>query len=250
MKTIQRLTSQLQEMQEQMNSVNDSGEFQEVESNYSGRLSYVSSRLAMIPMLSRDKRLPLDTWNTSGLQGNVFGNQFSTCDSSRNHPQRIHSCATPRETGSVPQATGTVTSFTRDDKQNRGTIPMPTLAGRPSIASSLISVEIPQNLEMLDTRIAAALNKIIQNSQFKKKVSLEEHKAQKEDPLLRGRQIAFMIYDYFRVTGAHDTASDSADFSLLLFMTIIFRNSTQDGMKFYCPCQRFPPMISWKVCAN
>ena len=63
-------------MQEQVNFMNDSGEFQEVESNYSGRLSYVSSQLAMIPssrsMLSRDKRLPLDTWNTSVLQENVF----------------------------------------------------------------------------------------------------------------------------------------------------------------------------------
>ena len=72
--TIQRLTSQLQEMYEQMNSVNDSGEFQDVESNHSGRLSYVSSQPAMIPssrsMLSRDKRLPLDTWNQSGLHGN------------------------------------------------------------------------------------------------------------------------------------------------------------------------------------
>ena len=42
----------------------------------------------MIPsarsMLSRDKRLPLDTLNTSGLQENVFGNQFSTFDSLRN----------------------------------------------------------------------------------------------------------------------------------------------------------------------
>ena len=54
------------------------------------------------------------------------------------------------------------------------------------------------NFEMLDAKIASALNKIIQNSQFKKKVSLEEQKAQKEDRLLRGRQIAFMIYDYFR----------------------------------------------------
>ena len=65
--TIQKLTSQLQEMQEQMNSMNDSGEFQEVESNNSGKLSYVSSQPAMIPssrsLLSRDKRLPLDTWN-------------------------------------------------------------------------------------------------------------------------------------------------------------------------------------------
>ena len=65
--TIQRLTSQMQEMQEQMNS----GEFQEVESNHSGRLSDVPSQPAAISsscfMLSREKRLPLDTWNTYGL---------------------------------------------------------------------------------------------------------------------------------------------------------------------------------------
>ena len=53
------------------------------------------------------------------------------------------------------------------------------------------------NFEMLDAKIAPSLNKTIQNSQFKKKVSLELHKAQTEDPFLRGRQIAFMIYDYF-----------------------------------------------------
>ena len=86
--TIQWLTSQMQELQEQMNSVNDSVEFQEVESNHSRGLSYVPSQPAAIPsscsMLSRDKRVPLDTWNTSGLQENVFGNQFSTVDSSRN----------------------------------------------------------------------------------------------------------------------------------------------------------------------
>ena len=70
------------------------------------------------------------------------------------------------------------------------------------------------NFEMLDAKIASALNKIIQNSQFKKKVSLEEQEAQKEDPLPRRRQIAFMIYDYFRVTGAHDTVLDYADFIL------------------------------------
>ena len=65
---------------------------------------------------------------------------------------------------------------------------------------------------MRDAKIASALNKIIQNSQVNKKVSLEEQKAQKEDRFLRGRQIAFMVYDYFRVTGAHDTVLDYADF--------------------------------------
>ena len=73
------------------------------------------------------------------------------------------------------------------------------------------------NFEMLDAKIASALNKIIQNSQFKKKVSLEEQKAQKEDRFLRGRQIAFMIFDYFRVTGAHDAVLNYADlFSVTL----------------------------------
>ena len=75
--TIQKLASQLQEMEDQMNSMNDPGEFQEVESNFSGRLSYVSSQPAVI-LSSRS--LPLDTWNTSGLQENVFGNHFSTFD--------------------------------------------------------------------------------------------------------------------------------------------------------------------------
>ena len=65
---------------------------------------------------------------------------------------------------------------------------------------------------MLDARMAHSLNKIVHNSHFRKKVSLEEQKAQKEDRFLRGRQIAFKIYDHFRVTGAHDTVLDHADF--------------------------------------
>ena len=52
------------------------------------------------------------------------------------------------------------------------------------------------DFEMLDARTAFALNKIIQNSHFKKKVSREEQKAQKDDRFLRGRQISYLIYDY------------------------------------------------------
>ena len=67
---------------------------------------------------------------------------------------------------------------------------------------------------MLDATIASAL---IQNSPFKEKVSLEEQQAQKEDWFLQGRQIAFMIYDNYRVTGAHDAVLDYADlFSVTL----------------------------------
>ena len=67
------------------------------------------------------------------------------------------------------------------------------------------------DFELLDARIASALNRIIHNTRFKKKVSLEEMKAHKEDRFLRGRQIAYLIYEYFRVTGANDSAENCAD---------------------------------------
>ena len=67
------------------------------------------------------------------------------------------------------------------------------------------------HFEMLDAKIAPAVNKIIQYSHFKQKVSLEEQKAHKDGRFLRGRQIAFMIYDYVRVTGAHEAVFDYAD---------------------------------------
>ena len=80
------------------------------------------------------------------------------------------------------------------------------------------------NFEMLDAKIASALNKIIQNSHFKKKVSLEEQKAQKEDRFLRGRQIAFMISDYFRETGARGTVLGYAE----LFSVTLHDENIQD----------------------
>ena len=77
-------------------------------------------------------------------------------------------------------------------------------------SSSTRGISMP-NFEVLDARIASALNKIIHNSQFQRKVSLEEQKAQKEDRFLRGRQIAYLIYEYFRVTGANDSVENYAD---------------------------------------
>ena len=69
---------------------------------------------------------------------------------------------------------------------------------------------------MPDARIASALTKIIQNSNFKKKALQEEQKAPKEDRFLRGRPIAYMIYEYFRVTGTLETI---LDFSHLVTVT-------------------------------
>ena len=85
-------------------------------------------------------------------------------------------------------------------------------------SSSVRGISMP-NFEVLDARIASALNKIIQNSQFKRRISLEEQKAQKEYRFLRGRQIAFLIYDQFRVTGTHDSVENYTD-----LFTIVLRN--------------------------
>ena len=75
------------------------------------------------------------------------------------------------------------------------------------------------NFELLDARIASALNKIIQNTRFKEKVSLEEMKPHKEDRFFRGRQVAYLIYDQFRVTGTHDSVENYTD-----LFTIVLRN--------------------------
>ena len=85
-------------------------------------------------------------------------------------------------------------------------------------SSSTRGISMP-NFEVLDARIASALNRIIHNSHFKGRISLEEQKATKEDCFLRGRQIAYLIYEYFRVTGANDSVENSAD-----LFTISLRN--------------------------
>ena len=77
-------------------------------------------------------------------------------------------------------------------------------------SSSVRGIQMPY-FEVLDARIASALNRIIHNSHFKRRVSLEEQEAQKQDRFLRGRQIAYLIYEYFRVTGANDSVDNYAD---------------------------------------
>ena len=77
-------------------------------------------------------------------------------------------------------------------------------------SSSIRGISMP-NFEVLDARIASALNKIIHNSHFKRKMSLEEQKVQKEDRFLRGRQIAYLIYEQFRVTGTDDSVENYTD---------------------------------------
>ena len=85
-------------------------------------------------------------------------------------------------------------------------------------SSSTRGISMP-NFEVLDAWIASAMNKIIHNSQFKRRISLEEQQAQKQDSFLRGRQIAYLIYDHFRVTGTDSSVETYTD-----LFTIAVRN--------------------------
>ena len=83
--TVQELSSQIQELQDRLNLLNDPGEFQDAGLICSEKLSHVPSQPAIVPspcgMLSRDQSLRPDTWNWLGTSGNVFGSPHAVIDS-------------------------------------------------------------------------------------------------------------------------------------------------------------------------
>ena len=79
------------------------------------------------------------------------------------------------------------------------------------------------DFEVLDAKIASALNKIIQSTRFKKKVRLEEMKAHKEDRFLQRRQIAYQIYEFL---GPTILSRIMRTYLQLFFEMMISRNST------------------------
>ena len=100
------------------------------------------------------------------------------------------------------------------------------------------------DIELLDARINSALSKIFQNTRFKKKVSLKEMKAHKEDRFLRGRQIAYSV------TGANDSVENYAD-----LQTVVLQNddiqefdSKWDGIPL--SMTKIHLMTSWNDCTN
>ena len=292
--TIMELSGRLQELQNEVNCMNDSKDFQDAESVRSGN-SHVTSQPMLFPkhpipegpsfVSPRRKEGPPNVWDTSRISGNVFANPHAS--SSAPYPQELNPWWTTIEEPlhvssaekserpeqnqdlrcqSGPSAKDSVIFSGGDSSKNYGAdqqrlqisdlhfdkFPTPatfacwkirfktevcTCSQFPTEAmqwikevelvdsvdelrssSSTRGISMP-NFEVLDARIASALNKIIHNSQFKRRISLEEQKAQKEDRFLRGRQIAYLIYDHFRVTGSHDSVENYAD-----LFTIVLRN--------------------------
>ena len=297
-KIIMELSGRLQELQNEVNCMNDSKDFQDAESVRSEN-SHVTNQPGLFPkhhvfegmlrpsfVSPRRTDGPPNIWDTSGISGNVFANPQAS--SSAPYPQELNSpwkktMEEPLHSSTVekserpeqnrdlrcqsgPSAKDSVIFSGGDSSKNHGAdqqrlqisdldfdkFPTPatfacwkirfktevcTCSRFPTEAmqwikevelvdsvdelrssSSIRGISMP-NFEVLGARIASALNKIIQNSQFKRRISLEEQKAQKEDRFLRGRQIAYLIYDHFRVTGTHDSVENYTD-----LFTIVLRN--------------------------
>ena len=269
--TILELTVRIQELQNEVNCMNDSRDFQDAESVRSGQ-SHVTSqpvffshliqinggmRSRSLGMPNRNNKPP-SIWDTHGKSVNVFENR--TASSSAPYPQESNPWisnvsehtsshvmsesqipAQDQRCQSGPSATNSVVPSEGGFSKNYGADQQrlqisdlhfdkfPTSAAFacwkirfetevcicsqfPTEAMlwikevelvdsvddlksscSVRGIQMP-NFEVLDAKIASALNKIIHNTQFKRKVSLEEQKAQKEDRFfLRGRQIAYLI---------------------------------------------------------
>ena len=285
--TILELSGGVQELQNEVNCMNDSKDFQDAESVRSGN-SHVTSRPVSFPphpipegmlrhsfVSPRRKEGPPSIWDTHGISRNVFANPHAS--SSAPYPQELNqwnsSIEEPLHTSTVekserpeqnqdlrcqsgPSAKNSVIFSGEDSSKNYGAdqrrlqisdlhfdkFPTPatiacwktrfktevcTCSQFPTEAmqwikevelvdsvdelktsSSIRGISMP-NFEVLDARIVSALNKIIHNSHFKRRISLEEQEAQKQDLFLRGRQIAYLIYEYFRVTGANYSVNDA-----------------------------------------
>ena len=77
--TVDQLLSQIQELQDKLNALNDEKEFYELETACSFGMSHVPSQPSRTSsprgVLCRDFGLPHHTWNSMGTSGNVFDNQ-------------------------------------------------------------------------------------------------------------------------------------------------------------------------------
>ena len=101
-------------------------------------------------------------------------------------------------------------------------------------SSSTRDISMP-NFEVLDARSVSALNKIIHNSQFKRRISLEEQKSPERGPF-PSRQTDCLL-DLRSLPGHWEPmilSKTTPTCSLLFFEMTIFRNSIPSGTEFYC----------------
>ena len=81
------------------------------------------------------------------------------------------------------------------------------------------------DFDMLNAMIPSALTRLLdKHVHIRKRASVEEQRAQKYDRFLRGRQIAYMIYEHVRATGAYEAVHGLSD----LFIIRLQNDEVQD----------------------
>ena len=103
--------------------------------------------------MSRDRSMPLDAWNLSGTQGNVFGKPRSMFDSSKTPDQGILHSTNPSATGVIPVQVTTGRLVVRGEERSGSTTPMPMSARSPSNMNSSLPAEIPHNSMAVQQRL-------------------------------------------------------------------------------------------------
>ena len=144
--TVNELTSQLQELQNEVNCTNDSGKFQDVESIPSGQLFHVPSQPALFPsprgkpggLLSRDQSLRHDILNPHGISGSVFAGLHASA--STPYTGLLNSWDSGAA-GNISVQKGTGRLVAGNEEPDRDVIPTPKFARRSSAKNSFIPME-------------------------------------------------------------------------------------------------------------
>ena len=246
--TVLELTGKIQELQNEIICMNDSREIQDAESVRSGH-SHVISHPAVFPPF-REAPYPqkLNPWGShisepihsspAGKSEKQTPVQDQRCQSGPSAKSSILPSEgdTPKNHGAVQQRLQisdlhfdkfrtpatfacwkirfktevcTCSQFPTEAMLWIKEVEMVDAVDDFKFSSSIQNISMPNFV--LDARIASARTESSIVLTSKKRISLEEMKAQKEDRFLCGRQIVYLIYEYFRVTGANDSVENYAD---------------------------------------
>ena len=206
------LSGRVQELQNEVNCMSDSKDFQDAESVRSGN-SHVTSRPVSFPphpipggmlrhsfVSPRRREVPPSIWDTHGKKGNVFADPHAS--SSAPYPQELNqwnsSIEEPLHSSTVEKSGGpgqgqdlhfdkfptpatfacwkirfktevcTCSQFPTEAMQWIKEVELVDSVDELKTSSSIRGISMP-NFEVLDARIASALNKIIHNSHFKRR---------------------------------------------------------------------------------
>ena len=128
--TVLELTGKIQELQNEINCMSDSRDFQDAESVRSGH-SHVTSQPVSLPphpvaggMLSRSLRMltcktgPPSIWNTHGISGKVFANPAAS--SSAPYPQELNPWSSNRSEHTSPHVMSESRTPVQDQRWQSG----------------------------------------------------------------------------------------------------------------------------------